>query len=185
MSKASTIAGWAFGLAFWLSLSGSILVLCGLAALQNMCDDVPLIPMRRRLLQLPPFLTSTCALAYSFQWWGWALQTAFLALTTAYYVARFKSSGVMIMGGCATVLAMQFANDQLLGMDTASGKAFSRATVTFVGWLLACTGNFGMMVASAHLEAPSPCTKGDAQCPAAAAKATQAETATEVAASTA
>jgi hypothetical protein len=61
----------------------------------------------------------------------------------------------------------------------------SRATVTFVGWLLACTGNFGMMVASAHLEAPTPCTKGDAQCPAAAAKATQAETATEVAASTA
>lgn len=57
--------------------------------------------------------------------------------------------------------------------------------MTFVGWLLACTGNFGMMVASAHLEAPSPCTKGDAQCPAAAAKATQAETATEVAASTA
>lgn len=33
-------------------------------------------------------------------------------------------AGVMIMGGCATVLAMQFANNQLLGMDTASGKAF-------------------------------------------------------------
>ena len=37
------------------------------------------------------------------QWWGWALQTSFLALTTAYYVARFKHSGIMIIGGCASV----------------------------------------------------------------------------------
>lgn len=49
MSKASTIAGWAFGLAFWLSLSGSILVLCGLAALQNMCDGERIAHGRRLL----------------------------------------------------------------------------------------------------------------------------------------
>lgn len=38
------------------------------------------------------------------QWWGWALQTAFVLLTAIYWAAKSRNAGVLIIGACTTVL---------------------------------------------------------------------------------
>lgn len=43
-------------------------------------------------------------LAHALQWWGWALQTSFVLLTAAYWAAKSRNAGVLIIGACATVL---------------------------------------------------------------------------------
>lgn len=97
--------------------------------------DGPIVTNSRRLLQLDPeVLLASCSKAYRFQWWGWGLQTSFVALVGTYWAARFKHTGIFIIGGCATVLGMIFANEQLQASDDLSGTAFSRAITTFVGW---------------------------------------------------
>ena len=87
--------------------------------------DGPVITNSRRLLHIDPdTLFAACSKAYRFQWWGWALQTTFCTLVAAYWCAKFKHTGVMIIGGTITVLAMIFANDTLQASDDTSGKAF-------------------------------------------------------------
>ena len=49
-------------------------------------------------------LTADCSKTYRFQWWGWALQSTFVLLTAAYWAAKTRNAGVLIVGACATVL---------------------------------------------------------------------------------
>ncbi|KAI7843511.1 hypothetical protein COHA_002754 [Chlorella ohadii] len=167
-SNGEKIAGLVWVLSFFLAFSGGCLVLAGLASMQNLChNDGPIVTNSRRMLQLSPeTLIVTCSKAYRFQWWGWALQTAFVLLTAIYWAAKSRNAGVLIIGACATVLGMIFCNDQLKAMDDVSGRAFSRATTTFVGWLVACTGNFLLILTAFHLPETASAAAADKKAPA-------------------
>ncbi|KAL6770916.1 hypothetical protein ACKKBF_B33215 [Auxenochlorella protothecoides x Auxenochlorella symbiontica] len=125
------------------------LTLCGLAALQSLCwsRDVVGTNSRKLLLDQEPVLdalVASCVKTYRFQWWGWALQLAYLAGATL-HAARSSCTpavGIHILGATATVLAMLFANDNLKAMDDAAGILFSRLTLTFVGFTLIALFNF-------------------------------------------
>ncbi|PSC75251.1 MFS transporter [Micractinium conductrix] len=106
----------------------TIVALCGLAATQNVCftEDGP-----------------NCPTALRFQWWGWALQVAFLVLTAWYAkTGRSAKGGLTAIGATSTLLAMIFANETLIRSEEYRGKLFSRTTLLFVGWLLVATANY-------------------------------------------
>lgn len=103
-----------------------ILVLCGLASLQAMCwsDNVAGTNSRKLLLDVNHVLNSlvaSCVKTYRFQWWGWALQTAYLAALSGRALSPRKVGaaagpgpvGIHLIGATSTVLAMFFANDNL------------------------------------------------------------------------
>lgn len=103
-----------------LGWCATALTLCGLAALQSLCwsRDVVGTNSRKLLLDQEPVLdalVASCVKTYRFQWWGWALQLAYLAGATL-HAARSSCTpavGIHILGATATVLAMLFANDNL------------------------------------------------------------------------
>ncbi|KAL4448520.1 hypothetical protein ABPG75_005739 [Micractinium tetrahymenae] len=165
MSKLARTAACASAV---LGVCATIIVLCGLAAVQNLCHTSgPITTNSRRLLQLdlstlPADLSAelgaTCSKAFRFQWWGWALQVTFLGLVGAYTLAKAKlHAGILTIGGTSTLLAMIFANDVLKANDALGGKAFSRNTLLFVGWILVAVFNYLLFIASGHTACDAGC----------------------------
>ncbi len=64
----------------------------------------PFKPTAARHASLPPHLPCPAHVPPCLQWWGWALQTAFVLLTAIYWAAKSRNAGVLIIGACATVL---------------------------------------------------------------------------------
>lgn len=102
--------GWA---AVWITLGG-------LASLQALCWNTGVAGTNsRKLLEesdtLPVLgaLIASCGKTYRFQWWGWALQVAYMAVTTGLAVKAVNVQGLHHVGTVSTVLAIIYANDTL------------------------------------------------------------------------
>lgn len=113
-----------------------LLVLCGLASLQATCwSDNVAGTNSRKLLQnvdiVLDALVASCVKTYRFQWWGWALQTAYLAALSGRALSPRNADagtgpgpvGIHLIGATSTVLAMFFANDNLKVRRCQGGRA--------------------------------------------------------------
>lgn len=89
-----------------------------------------------------PPLPHTPHHTHRFQWWGFSLQVAYLILIAGGLACKADLTGIHLVGGTSTVLAMIFANDNLQAVDDAGGKLYSRVTTTFVGFMLIALGNY-------------------------------------------
>lgn len=102
----------------WVTL---IITLGGIASLQSLCWTRGIAGTNsRKLLQdesTYPVLESlfaSCGKTYRFQWWGWALQVAYLSVVTGLTVWKeTKAQGIHLVGTVSTVLSIILANDTL------------------------------------------------------------------------
>ncbi|KAK2079312.1 hypothetical protein QBZ16_003003 [Prototheca wickerhamii] len=86
-------------------------------------------------------LIASCGKTYRFQWWGWALQVAYMAITTGLAVKAVNVQGLHHVGTVSTALAIIYANDTLKAVDDAGGVLYSRLTTTFIGFMLIALSN--------------------------------------------
>ncbi|GAB4823807.1 hypothetical protein N2152v2_010853 [Parachlorella kessleri] len=126
-----------YSLSLFFAVAANILVLCGLAGLQNVCHTGN--DARTSL--------NTCSKAYRLEWYVMSLEFAFLLLAAWDFMGGKKKNGTMVIGGTATVLATILANAFLTAVDDIRGepdmaKVFSRTTLTFIGFMLVAVFNY-------------------------------------------
>ena len=76
--------------------------------------DIAFTNSRKLLRDVTPLqdaIVSSCVKTYRFQWWGWALELAYLALVLVCLAKACRGAGVVAVGTTITTLAMIFANE--------------------------------------------------------------------------